>query len=151
MLGQTIKWLQRFQHKADDVVGGPFFQFTAKLWQLPTATWNIDEVYDNLTTPEWDIWTKMMTVVDKEAFPYLNLQMPWSNLSLIQGNPQRGIHTPCITHLTDSWQCHQTNHSDIPSTHCCTHLSKTHPQTHTNDWRVLDKGCIMPREAVQNE
>eukprot|EP00957_Ditylum_brightwellii_P163793 12470185-Ditylum_brightwellii.AAC.1 len=33
MPSQTIKWLHNFQHRGGKVVGGPFFQFTAKLWQ----------------------------------------------------------------------------------------------------------------------
>eukprot|EP00957_Ditylum_brightwellii_P057069 4325039-Ditylum_brightwellii.AAC.1 len=74
---QAIHWLCHFQIQVNKLVGGDYFQFTAEIWNplqhnnLPTLE-TMDEI---LPDEEWRRWKKKVKLVDKDAFPYLDMQL----------------------------------------------------------------------------
>eukprot|EP00957_Ditylum_brightwellii_P080049 6087831-Ditylum_brightwellii.AAC.1 len=122
-MSQTIKWLWKFQHKVDKVVGGHFFKFTAKLWQPQEANPTKDSKYNKLSIPEWDVWkerkNRTIKYVSKES-----------------------CHCKEVSKAIP-----EADNCVIPGTHCCTGNIKAPPSMNTNNWGVPHKGGGVPGEA----
>eukprot|EP00957_Ditylum_brightwellii_P120742 9210061-Ditylum_brightwellii.AAC.1 len=86
MVKQTVTWLCDFQLLVDNVVGGTYFQFTAGVWkplkalEEPTSTGELES--EEMLPEEWKRWREKAKVIDKDAFPYLDMQMSWKNNNL---------------------------------------------------------------------
>eukprot|EP00957_Ditylum_brightwellii_P014467 1089421-Ditylum_brightwellii.AAC.1 len=71
----------------DKVAEGKFFQFTAEVWK-PLAASNLPTVEEEeedlgeLLPEEWAKWEELVTVVEENEFPYLNMKMYWENKTL---------------------------------------------------------------------
>eukprot|EP00957_Ditylum_brightwellii_P009510 717995-Ditylum_brightwellii.AAC.1 len=80
---QTVTWLRDFQLLADKVVGGTYFQFTAKVWKAleaskePTSTDELES--DRMPLDEWERWREKVKVIKENALPYL---LSWQNDNL---------------------------------------------------------------------
>eukprot|EP00957_Ditylum_brightwellii_P143933 10967634-Ditylum_brightwellii.AAC.1 len=83
---QVIKWLCNFQLQVDELVGGEFFHFTAKLWRSPgderVPTKEEIEADEEMTDEAWKKWEERVTVVTKEHIPYLDMKMHWEGEDL---------------------------------------------------------------------
>eukprot|EP00957_Ditylum_brightwellii_P146489 11153060-Ditylum_brightwellii.AAC.1 len=73
MVKQTVTWLRDFQLLVDEVVGGTYFQFTAKAWKPlevskePTSAEGLAN--EEMVPAEWKRWREKVEVIEKDAFP----------------------------------------------------------------------------------
>jgi hypothetical protein len=73
---EAIRWLRTFQMQVNKVVGGNFFQFTAEVWN-PKTTRQLPTVDEEIPEDEWNFWAEKVTVIEENAFPYLDMQLSW--------------------------------------------------------------------------
>eukprot|EP00957_Ditylum_brightwellii_P182452 13899016-Ditylum_brightwellii.AAC.1 len=86
MVKQTVTWLCDFQLLVDEVVSGTYFQFTAKVWkplkasEEPTSAGECES--EEMLLEEWKRLREKVKVIEKDTFPYLDMQMSQKNNNL---------------------------------------------------------------------
>eukprot|EP00957_Ditylum_brightwellii_P071886 5463883-Ditylum_brightwellii.AAC.1 len=86
MVQQTVTWLCDFQLLVHGVVGGTYFQFTAKVWKPrkvskePTSADELES--DRMSPEEWERWREKVKVIKENVFPYLDMQLSWRHTNL---------------------------------------------------------------------
>eukprot|EP00957_Ditylum_brightwellii_P161610 12304379-Ditylum_brightwellii.AAC.1 len=70
-----------FQLQVNKVVKGTFFQLTAEVWNSQ-RTQQLPTVDEEIPTEEWKFWAEKVTVIDDNAFPYLDMQLSWKQDNL---------------------------------------------------------------------
>ena len=71
---EAIKWVHDFQLQVNEVVGGTFFQFRAEVWN-PLETEKLPTIDEDIPAKEWEFCVEKVTVINKNSFPYLDMQL----------------------------------------------------------------------------